>query len=197
MDKLKTAIRDTYFIIVKAAILFLTVENVDYIFLQYYFDENEHKVDINAPHCHGKRLENLYRRTKEFFKDAVNQSDKASRKVVQDLFLEHGGFQNVQSSLFLMIKVYRRGRDHIVEISDICQNKVKNNKSIRNVLIAPDKVISLMTDRQLSDIARICAKPHAISILVIDPKHNLGPCYKRTDVFYFTRRWWSASDAWT
>ena len=161
----------------KAVIFILTVENVDHIFLQYYLDENEHKVDINAPHCHGKRLENLCRLTKEFFKDAVNQSDKASRKVVQDLFLEHGGFQNVQFSLFLMIKVYRQGRDHIVEISDICQNKVKNNKSIRNVLIAPDKVISLMTDWQLSDSARICPKPHAISFLVIDPKYNLGPCY--------------------
>ena len=43
--------------------------------------------------------------------------------------------------------------------------------------MAPEKIISLMTDRQLNDIVRFCTKPHAISILGIDPTYNLGPCY--------------------
>ena len=59
----------------------------------------------------------------------------------------------------------------------MCQNAVANNKYIRNVLMAPEKIISLMTDRQLNDIVRFCTKPHAISILGIDPTYNLGPCY--------------------
>ena len=43
--------------------------------------------------------------------------------------------------------------------------------------MAPEKIISLMTDRQLNDIVRFFTKPHAISILGIDPTNNLGPCY--------------------
>ena len=41
----------------------LTVENVDYIFLQYYFDQNELEVDINAPRGNAKRLKKPHRRT--------------------------------------------------------------------------------------------------------------------------------------
>ena len=70
----------------------LTVENVDYIFLQYYFDENEHKVDINAPNGNAKRLKTPLRSTKESVKDVVKKSDKAAQKVVQDIFFAHGGF---------------------------------------------------------------------------------------------------------
>ena len=43
--------------------------------------------------------------------------------------------------------------------------------------MALEKIISLMTDRQFNDIVRFCTKPHAISILGIDPTYNLGPCY--------------------
>ena len=66
----------------------LTAENVDYIFLQCYFDENEHEVEINVPHGNAKRLKKPHRRTKESEKDAVKKSDKAARKVVQEIFLE-------------------------------------------------------------------------------------------------------------
>ena len=70
----------------------MTVENVDYIFWQYYFDENEHKADINAPNGNAKRLKTPLRRTKESVKDVVKKSDKAAQKVVQDIFFAHGGF---------------------------------------------------------------------------------------------------------
>ena len=43
--------------------------------------------------------------------------------------------------------------------------------------MSPEKIISLMTGRQLNDIVRFCTKPHAISILGIDPTYNLGLCY--------------------
>ena len=168
----------------------LTVENVDYIFLQYYSDANEHEVDINPPHCNAKRLKKPHRHTKESVKDVVKKSGKVARKVVQDIFLEHGGFQNVQSPSdfpknrkqvsnlrYFGDPSNTRDRDDIVEILDMCQNEVSNNKYIRNVLMAPEKIISLMTDRQLNDIARFCTKPYAISILGIDAAYNLGPCY--------------------
>ena len=127
----------------------LTVENVDCIFLQYYFDENEHEIDINAPHGNGKRLKKPHRHTKVSVKDAVKKSDKAARKVVQDIFLEHGGFQNVKSPTdftknrkqVFNLRYFddpsnRRDRDDIAEILDMCQNEVANNKYIRNVLMA-------------------------------------------------------------
>ena len=136
----------------------LTVENVDYIFLQYYFDENVHEVDINAPHGNAKRLKKPHRRTKESVKDAVKKSGEVARKVVQDIFLQHGGFQNVQSPSnfpknrkqvsnlrYFGDPSNTRDRDDIVEILDMCQNEVANNKYIRNVLMAPEKIISLMT----------------------------------------------------
>ena len=121
----------------------MTEENVDYIFLQYYFDENGHEVEINVPHRNSKRLKNPYRRTKESAKDSVKKSNKAARKIVQDIFLEHGGFQNVKSpSNFPKNRKYvsnlryfddpsnKRDRDDIVEILDMCQNEVANSKYI-------------------------------------------------------------------
>ena len=57
----------------------MTVESVDYIFLQYYFDENEQDVDINAPHDNAKRLKKPHRRTKESVKDAFNIRDKLTK----------------------------------------------------------------------------------------------------------------------
>ena len=161
----------------------MTVENVDYIFLQYYFDKNVHEVDINAPHGNAKRLKKPHRRAKESVKGAA-------RKVKQDIFLEHGGFQNVHSprdfpkhrKQVSILRYFgdpsnRRDRGDIVEIFDMSQDEVANNKYIRNVLMAPEKIISLMTNRQLNDIVRFCSKPYAISVLGIDPTYNLGPCH--------------------
>ena len=121
----------------------MTVENVDYIFLQYYFDEHEHEVEINASHGSAKRFKKPHRRTKESVKDAVKKSGKAARKVVQDIFLEHGGFQNVKSPndfpknqkqvsnlRYFDDPSNKRDRDDIVEILDMCQNEVANSKYI-------------------------------------------------------------------
>ena len=121
----------------------LTVENVDNIFLQYYFDEHEYEVEINASHGSAKRLKKPHRRKKESVKDAVKKSDKAARKVVQNIFLEHGGFQNVKSPndfrknqkqvsnlRYFDDPSNKRDRDDIVEILDMCQNEVANNKYI-------------------------------------------------------------------
>ena len=121
----------------------MTVENVDYIFLQHYFDEHEHEVEINASHGSAKRLKKPHRRTKESVKDAVKKSGKAARKVVQDIFLEHGGFQNVKSPndfpknqkqvsnlRYFDDPSNKRDRDDIVEILEMCQNEVANNKYI-------------------------------------------------------------------
>ena len=78
-------------------------------------------------------LKKPHRRTKESAKNAVKKSEKAARKVVQDIFLEHGGFQNVQlpsdfpksrkkvSNLrYFDDPNNRRDRDDIVETLCMC-----------------------------------------------------------------------------
>ena len=44
--------------------------------------------------------------------------------------------------------------DDIIELIDMCVLENSDEKFIRNVSVKPEKIVSLMNDRQLNDIKR-------------------------------------------
>ena len=44
--------------------------------------------------------------------------------------------------------------DHIIELIDMCVLEKSDEKFIRNVSVKPEKIVSLMNDRQLNDVKR-------------------------------------------
>ena len=58
-----------------------------------------------------------------------------------------------------------------------------DEKFIRNIYVMPEKIVSLMNDRQLNDIKRFCSSNKAISILGVDPAYNIGQCFVMITTF--------------
>ena len=44
--------------------------------------------------------------------------------------------------------------DDIIELIDMCVLEKSDEKFIRNVSVKPEKIVSLMNDRQLNDVKR-------------------------------------------
>ena len=51
----------------------------------------------------------------------------------------------------------------------------KGSHFVRNICVAPEKIVSLMANRQLYDIKRFCTSNTEVSIEGIDPTYNKGP----------------------
>ena len=74
-------------------------------------------------------------------------------------------------------KKHQLVEDDIIELIDMCALEKSDEKFIRNISVIPEKIVSLINDRQLSDIKKFCTSNKAISILGVDPTYNIGPCF--------------------
>ena len=110
------------------------------------------------------------------------------KATVEKLFHKAGGFDNVRSnsdspknrkqvSNLHYFQKKANMSDDIVDVIDMCLTQSERNRFIQNVSVAPEKVIFLANLRQINDVNRFCTGSQQISILVIDPTYNLGPCF--------------------
>ena len=75
------------------------VEGSDFIFVQYYFDGEEHEIDTSNPHGNSNVTTKLCRRTKQSVKiSARNLNIGRPKGTVEKLFHKVGGFDNVRSN---------------------------------------------------------------------------------------------------
>ena len=75
------------------------VEGTNFIFVQYYFDGEEHEIDFSNPHGNSNVTKKPYRRTKQSVKISARNLNKGGPKAtVEKLFHKAGGFGNVTSN---------------------------------------------------------------------------------------------------
>ena len=60
---------------------------------------------------------------------------------------------------------------------DKCKIEKKGCNFIRNICVAPEKIISLITNRHLNDIKQFCTSNIEVSILGIDLTYNICSCF--------------------
>ena len=76
------------------------VDGTDFIFVQYYFDGEEHEIDTSNPHGNSNATKKLYRRTKQSVKiSACNLNIGGPKATVEKMFHKEGGFDNVRSNI--------------------------------------------------------------------------------------------------
>ena len=68
----------------------------------------------------------------------------------------------------------------IIEIIVMCKMEKRGSNFIRDICVAPEKVISFITNCQLNNITRFCTSNIEVSVLGIDPTYNIGPCFIST-----------------
>ena len=75
------------------------VEGTNFIFVQYYFDGEEHEIDTSNPHGNSNVTKKPYRRTKQSVKiSARNLNIGGPKATVEKLFHKAGGLDNVRSN---------------------------------------------------------------------------------------------------
>ena len=65
----------------------------------------------------------------------------------------------------------------IIEIIVMCKMEKRVSNFIRDICVATEKVISLITNCQLNNITRFCTSNIEVSVLGIDRTYNIGPCF--------------------
>ena len=164
------------------------IDGVDYIFVQYYFEDEEHLVNITKQHSNSKSNAKSYRRTKESVKNAIRKSSVGPKDTITNIYQQAGGYSAVRScsdlprnrkqiSNMRYAEKIQTLKDDIIEVIDMCKMEKKSSNFTRNICVAPEKVISLMTNRQLNDNKKLCTSNVEASILGIDPTYNIGPCF--------------------
>ena len=164
------------------------IEQKDFIFVQYYFDDDEHPVNTFKRHGNSRSSKKIHKRTKESVKLSVRNSSVGPKETASKNFKEAGGYLDVRScsdfprdrkqvTNLKYSKKHQLVEDDIIELIDMCTLEKTDEKFIRNIIVTPEKIVSLMNDRQLSDIKRFCTSNKAISILGVDSTYNIGPCF--------------------
>ena len=67
--------------------------------------------------------------------------------------------------------------DDIIELIHMCSFQKSDEEFMGNISVVPEKFVSLMNDRQLSDIKRLCKSNKTVSVLGVDPTCNTGSCF--------------------
>lgn len=76
----------------------ILVEKSDFIFMQYYFDQEDHNFKTDLPHGISKTNSRPHKRTKESVKIAIKESISRPKDVVNDLFQHAGGTLGIKST---------------------------------------------------------------------------------------------------
>ena len=149
------------------------IEQNDFIFVQYYFDDDKHPVNTFKRHGNSRSSKKSYKRTKESIKLSVCNSSLGPKETVTKIFKEAGGYLDVrlcsdfprdrkQVTNLKCSKKHQLVEDDIIELIDMCVLEKSDEKFMRNISVIPEKIVSLMNDRQLNDIERFCTSNKAI-----------------------------------
>ena len=125
------------------------------VFIQFYFDEDEHAISIT----------NAGQKRKSFYSVRTNASQlcaagKKGKQAFHDLSQKVGSFDNARtvadlpSSYQQIYDAYRNKKeDELIEMIDICnRQKSEGNAFIRDMRYAPELSVFLAFDSQLRDI---------------------------------------------
>ena len=110
----------------------------------------------------------------EGVKLSVHNSSPGPQETVTKIFKEAGGYLDVCSC-----SDFPRDRKQVTNLKYSKKRQLvekSDEKFIGNISVIPEKIVSLINDRQLNDIKRFCTSNKAISILGVDPTYNIGPC---------------------
>ena len=72
---------------------------------------------------------------------------------------------------------FPRDRKQVTNLKYSKKHQLVEDDIIELISVIPEKIVSLMNDRQLNDIKRFCTSNKAIPILGVDPTYNFGQCF--------------------
>eukprot|EP00794_Sanderia_malayensis_P020732 gene20731-biopygen17115 len=162
-----------------------------YVYLQYYFDQEEHHVTPTLPHGNSKKKV-PFQRTKESVKEKRKTACvvEKPKNLVQMSFEGAGGLANVRSagdmardrkqvSNFKYFATKQGSHDELITVTDMCKAQQRDPATafVRSVSCAPEQHVYVGNDRQHNDLARFCTNVENTSIVGIDPTYNMGKFY--------------------
>ena len=142
------------------------IDGMDYIFWQYYFEDEEHLINITKQHDNSKSNKKSYGRTKESVKITIRKSSVGPKKIIINIYQQAGEHSAIRScsdfprnckqiSNIRCAENIQTLKDDITELID-CKVGKKGSNFIRNICVAPGIIISLMINRKLNDIKGFC-----------------------------------------
>ena len=166
-------------------------EDSNKVFVQYYFDKEEHPVSVK-PHGNSKNnnKSTKYTRTKETTKERIKdlgQQGLKPKRVFHQILEEEGGLGQLRSSDQIprhrqQVSYFTRkdisNRDPLLECADLAKSQQeKGDKFLRDVGAAPEFTLFVATDRQLQEVEKFCTYNGNFSILGVDTTFNIGRYY--------------------
>ena len=133
------------------------INGVDYIFVQYYFEDEGHPINITKQHGNWKSNTKSYRRTKKSVKNTIRKSSVGPKDTITNIYREAGGYSAARScsdfprnrkqiSNIRYSEKTQTLKDDIIEVIDMCKMEKKGSNFIRNTYVAPEKIICLIVD---------------------------------------------------
>ena len=174
--------------------VFLTLEDskaniVPLMYIQYYFDREEHPISVILPHGNDKTKNPApFQSTKASVRQKIKTAPKseARRQIFSRIFDEAGGFDNIKGfgdhpRNRNQISNLRRDndRDETTEILDLSKEQWRNPPTafVHHISSGTEKTVFLANLRQLKDVERFCTQPQSFSVLGVDPTFNIGNFY--------------------
>ena len=155
------------------------VETFDFVFMQYYFDEEVHNFQTDLPHGSG-----INTRSHKFVEIAIKESITCQKEVVNNLFRHSVAALGVKStSEFLKscqqvkdLRISKHSEDATIKLIETCKNEMLSidKTFIMSLDTSPEKIAS---NQQLIGLARFCTDPLKLCIIGVDLAYNVGPCY--------------------
>ena len=156
--------------------------------LQYYFENEEHKV-IPKPHGNAKSGK-TYHRTFESVKNTIKEEIKTNSKpkdIVHKILSQKGVIHEIsapgehvknrqQISSFKYAMKEERTGDPLLNLMEISKEQSLNKDTafVRDVSASPELTVFLSTKQQLTDIERFCTNAEHFSVLGVDATFNVG-----------------------
>ena len=133
------------------------IEQKDLIFVQHYFDNDEHLVNTFKRHGNSRSSKKSYKRTKESVKLSVRNSSLGLKGTVTKLFKEAAGYLDMcscsdfprdrkQVTNLKYSKKHQLVEDDIIELIDMYPLEKSDEKFTRNISFTPEKIVSLMNN---------------------------------------------------
>ena len=160
---------------------------MDLVYLQYYFDDEEHKVNFNRIHGNAKG-EKIGGRPRFSVKEKIRLLSREGvkrKRIFQEISKSAAGFEGGRSFADFpvsMTQIYDISRkdnkklkvaDNIMELVEMCsKQQISGNPFFREVRTAPEFSAVLANNCQLDDMVRFCTRS-STSVFGIDPTFNI------------------------
>ena len=167
--------------------IIILLDGIEFAFMQYYFDNEEHSVRAEIPHGNARKDKKPYIRTKESVLCTIKESTETPKVVVRNLLEDAGGVVNIKGPGDIPKNRHQvsntrckrdKEKDDLIELVDLAKQEEKTDSQyIRDIKFVPEVSVFVASKQQLEDVSRFCTKPSNFCILGIDPTYNIGPFY--------------------